>query len=468
MMTKFMNKQRGLLAAIMALVMVFAGAAFVAAEVDADNTETVDVIHDELMEGDVVTLTDSEGNVSYSASLKTAMEVAAESAGSIVTLLDDIEMNAEASSGYGKAGIVINAGVTLDGNGHKLTVNGANSTWDCAIAAKGGTIMDITVTGAMRGIFMPGANGDLIIDNVVLEDVIYTFNSDAGSKDYSITIIETKLYGWTSFSNVHESVTFTDCTFGEGNGYAFCRPYQNTTFEDCDFEIDFVIDLSSNKDPSMTFINCKVDGVVGNETTVFEDKPIAKSPVDGGFKYYLDLQSALNTENEVILMEDVESGDYNLLNTIIVPSGITITATFITPAGDSVALDGVKACSSGIVISVGSISIVGSVDEGTTTLSGDIELSGSFEDIIIDNTNPGTTITVSADGVELNGDMTFTSENPVTIKAVGDITGTGTIVNNKAGETPTEESIVTIEKSTGSDINLQRLPTSWQMLRMLI
>ena len=36
MMTKIMNKQRGLLAAIMALVMVFAGAAFVAAEVDAN------------------------------------------------------------------------------------------------------------------------------------------------------------------------------------------------------------------------------------------------------------------------------------------------------------------------------------------------------------------------------------------------------------------------------------------------
>ena len=44
MMTKFVNKQRGLLAAIMALVMVFAGAAFVAAEVDANATtdETID------------------------------------------------------------------------------------------------------------------------------------------------------------------------------------------------------------------------------------------------------------------------------------------------------------------------------------------------------------------------------------------------------------------------------------------
>ena len=36
MINKYTNKQRGLLAVIMAMVMVFAGAAFVAAEVDAD------------------------------------------------------------------------------------------------------------------------------------------------------------------------------------------------------------------------------------------------------------------------------------------------------------------------------------------------------------------------------------------------------------------------------------------------
>lgn len=38
MINKYTNKQRGLLAVIMAMVMVFAGAAFVAAEVDATIT----------------------------------------------------------------------------------------------------------------------------------------------------------------------------------------------------------------------------------------------------------------------------------------------------------------------------------------------------------------------------------------------------------------------------------------------
>ena len=453
MMTKFMNKQRGLLAAIMALVMVFAGAAFVAAEVDAENTETVDVIHDELMEGDVVTLTDAEGNISYSSSLTAAMEEAAKSAGSIVTLLDNIEMTAEAGTSYGKAGVVINAGVTLDGNNHKLTISGADGTWDCAIGARGGTIENLTIGGAFRGIFIVDNTADITIDNCIIDNVCYPVHSDEPS-NFNLIVKNTTLNGWTSFAAGFKTISFINCIFGEGTGdyqYAYCRPYQNTTFEGCDFATGFEMDL---RYAAITLIDCKIDGVAGNQEAVFGGDAVAKSPADGGFKYYYNLQSALNAEEEVILMENVESGNYNLLNTIIVPFGVTITATFTTPAGDSVALDGVKAGSSGIVISVGSISIVGSVDEGTTTLSGDIELSGSFEDIIIDNTNPGTTITVSVDGVELNGDMTFTSENLVTIKAVGDITGTGTIVNNKAGETPTEESIVTIEKSTGSDINI--------------
>ena len=42
MINKYTNKQRGLLAVIMAMVMVFAGAAFVAAEVDAATPVYVD------------------------------------------------------------------------------------------------------------------------------------------------------------------------------------------------------------------------------------------------------------------------------------------------------------------------------------------------------------------------------------------------------------------------------------------
>ena len=46
MINKYTNKQRGLLAVIMAMVMVFAGAAFIAAEVDAKEATFVAKIGD--------------------------------------------------------------------------------------------------------------------------------------------------------------------------------------------------------------------------------------------------------------------------------------------------------------------------------------------------------------------------------------------------------------------------------------
>ena len=143
---------------------------------------------------------------------------------------NDITGTAAEDSGYGKAGIVVMNGDILDGNGKTLTINGADSDWECGIAVKGGTIKNLTIAGAFRGMFMPGANGDLIVDNCVFTDVVYTFNSDGGSKDYGVTIKNSEIYGWTSFSNVHKFVTFENCTFGEGNGYEFVRPYQGVTF----------------------------------------------------------------------------------------------------------------------------------------------------------------------------------------------------------------------------------------------
>ena len=185
---------------------------------------------------------------------------ALENNNAFVKLKADITATATQSSGYGKAGIVLDAGDVLDGNGHKLTINGANGTWDCAIAMKGGEVKNLTIAGAMRGVFMPGANGDVVIDHCVFENVIYTFNSDAGSKDYTVTIKNTALNGWTSFSAVHKSVTFEGCTFGEGSGYAFCRPYQATTFVDCDFAEGYEFDTSKAADNTLEFTDCTYNG----------------------------------------------------------------------------------------------------------------------------------------------------------------------------------------------------------------
>ena len=177
-----------------------------------------------------------------------------------VILTDDLTFSASetsANSGYGATGVKVAGDAVLDGQGHTLTVNGAWNTWDCAIAATGGTIKNLTVSGAMRGIFMPGAEGDVYINNVIFDNVIYTFNSDAGNKNYGVYISNSTLNGWTSHSDVHKEVVYTNCKFGEGNGYKYCRPYGLTSFIGCDFCEGYTIDTIG----AVSFENCTINGV---------------------------------------------------------------------------------------------------------------------------------------------------------------------------------------------------------------
>ncbi len=181
--------------------------------------------------------------------------------GDNVVLTNNLKFSAKdttANSGYGATGVVVNGGV-FDGNGKTLTVDDAWNTWDCAVNAKGGTIKNLTINSAMRGIFMGSATADVYIDNVVIDGTVYTFNSDGGNKDYGVYISNSTLNGWTSFSDVHKEVVFTNCNFGEGGGYAFCRPYNVVTFKNCAFETGYVLDIS--KTTGIVLDNCTIGGV---------------------------------------------------------------------------------------------------------------------------------------------------------------------------------------------------------------
>ena len=176
------------------------------------------------------------------------------------TLFGDITLSAgetNANSGYAATGVKVSNGAVLDGKGHTLTVNDANSTWACVVAVTGGTIKNLTVAGAMRGIFMPGADGDVYIDNVIFKNVVYTFNSDAGNKNYGVYLSNCTINGWTSHSDCHKEVVYTNCSFGEGSGYAKCRPYGPTKFVGCAFEAGFAVDAIG----AVTFENCTFGGV---------------------------------------------------------------------------------------------------------------------------------------------------------------------------------------------------------------
>ena len=185
---------------------------------------------------------------------ETALKAALAS-GKNVVLNNDITV-AATSGGYNKAGIIVNNGQTVDGNGYTLTVTGAGATWDCAIYLTNGTVKNITVAGAMRGIFTAGQSADLYIDNVTFKNVIYTFNSDDGNTDYTIYISNCNMNGWTSHSNVHKEVVYTNCSFGEGSGYAFCRPYGPTSFVNCSFAEGYEMDPRG----AVTLENCTLNG----------------------------------------------------------------------------------------------------------------------------------------------------------------------------------------------------------------
>ena len=217
-----------------------------------------------------------------------------------VIFANDITV-AASSGGYKLAGIVV-SGQTVDGDGHTLTVTCANGTWDCGIYITGGTVKNLSVEGSFRGIFTADASADIFVDNVVLDNVCYTFNSDGGSKNYGVYFSNSTLNGWTSFSDVHKEVVFTNCTFGAGTGsytYAFCRPYNSTEFVGCDFDAGYEMEPVSD---------------VAFEECTYNDIPVTDSNVARLFN--MDADAAANvssvTTDSTAALYDLYEGDDDL------------------------------------------------------------------------------------------------------------------------------------------------------------
>ena len=197
--------------------------------------------------------TDIENNLTTKTVVKTGDELKAALAnGEDVIFANDITMAAKTTNGYGVTGIVVD-GQTIDGNGYTFKVTGAGTTWDSAIYIKGGKIENLKITGAMRGVFMGTAKADVYLENVSF-GTIYTFNSDGGNKNFGVYISNSTMNGWTSHSDVHKEVVYTNCVFTEGSGNKYCRPYGSTKFIDCTFTEGFTVDKS--KTTELVFENC--------------------------------------------------------------------------------------------------------------------------------------------------------------------------------------------------------------------
>ena len=224
-------------------------------EVAADSTFAV-WVDEASANADKVIVNGASARIEGSIVAKTADElVAALKANKDVYLLNDITV-AATNGGYDKAGILQDKAQTIDGCGHTLTVTGAGATWSCAIYTNGGIIRNLTVAGAMRGIFTGGQSADLHIENVEFKNVVYTFNSDGKmpANPFGVYVSNSKVNGWTSHSDMHTEVVYTNCSFGEGSGYKYCRPYGKTAFVNCTFCPGYTVDKSKTTD--LTFTNC--------------------------------------------------------------------------------------------------------------------------------------------------------------------------------------------------------------------
>jgi len=162
------------------------------------------------------------------------------------------------SNGYGATGISQTNGGIIDGNGRDISVE-AWSTWDSAINTTGGTIKNVNVTGGMRGIFINHNSTNcskVILENVIIDGTVYTISCDQGT-DNGLEAYNSTFNGWTSYAASIGTVKFYNCSFGEGQGYAFCRPYAPTTFINCEFEKGYKFDARA----AVTFENCTYGGV---------------------------------------------------------------------------------------------------------------------------------------------------------------------------------------------------------------
>jgi len=177
--------------------------------------------------------------------------------GTVATLAQDITVDKQ---------IELLPGASINGNGK--TVNSAlyfaeNQTTEPAILATEGVVENISVIGPGRGVgTRHDLTGDLILNNIHVNGGSYGLNVGSGA-GHKLVVENSFLYGWVSFGTGFESVIFNNVQFGKGeSGANTIRPWQNVTFESCDFG-DAKIDLEDTKLNSITeikLINCTMNG----------------------------------------------------------------------------------------------------------------------------------------------------------------------------------------------------------------
>ena len=199
-------------------------------------------------------------------------------------------------------------GSGASGTSGSLNISGNNTTIEnvnykgqaCKIAIavstgdsnSGTVIKDTKITNAFRGIQFWRLSGNSVIDNCVLDISGYTFNIDAVAPNSTLTVKDSTLNGWTSYTSGIELVTFDNCKFGL-HTYEYLRPYSNTVLTDCEFtSAGYQLNAGGSDAYTITLNNCTKNG------------------------------TAITAGNVVSLLLDTE--DWNSSVTLIV-NGVTVT-----------------------------------------------------------------------------------------------------------------------------------------------
>ena len=122
-------------------------------------------------------------------------------------------------------------------------------------------IRNSKISNVFRGIiFWDNIGGDNVIEDCVIDNVIYTFNINAATvkAGTTLTVKNSKLNGWTSYSGCMTKVSFEDCDLGKSNGYAYIVAYADSEFTGCTFNDGYRIGAGSTG-KTLTFTNCKLD-----------------------------------------------------------------------------------------------------------------------------------------------------------------------------------------------------------------
>ena len=192
---------------------------------------------------------------------------------------NDVTIKNIAIKGSGASGT--SGSLNISGNNTTIeNVNYRGQAGKIAIAVSTGdsnsgtVIKDTKITNAFRGIQFWGLSGNSVIDNCVLDISGYTFNIDAVAPNSTLTVKDSTLNGWTSYTSGIELVTFDNCKFGL-HTYEYLRPYSNTVLTDCEFtSAGYQLNAGGSDAYTITLNNCTKNGTAitaGNVVSLLLD-----------------------------------------------------------------------------------------------------------------------------------------------------------------------------------------------------